>query len=61
MGLSPLRRVSSPGLSSLKYLGLRCSKCVFPVRPLSKHLPIAEFLLVISIQGFLLPQNVAEL
>lgn len=43
VGLSPLKRVSSPGLSSLKYLGLRCSKCVFPVSPLSKHLPIAEF------------------
>lgn len=35
--------------------------CFSCVSPLSKHLPNAEFLLAISIQGFLLPQNVAEL
>lgn len=29
--------------------------------PLSKHLSNAEFFLEISIQGFLFPENVAEL
>lgn len=59
-GLSPLRRVSSPGLSTLKHLGLRCSQFIFSVlSPLSKHLSSAEFffLTVISIQGFHLPQT----